>query len=54
MTEQQRKIIAFTAMVDYVTQKSVLDKNELQEIEQRVDLILASIKRASVFFKRLT
>lgn len=54
MTEkQQREILALTAMMDYITKKSVIDKTELREIEQRVDLILANIERTSKFFKRL-
>lgn len=55
MTEkQQREIVALTAMVDYITKKSVIDKSELREVEQRVDLVLASIGRTKIFFKRLT
>ena len=55
MTEKQRReIVALTAMVDYITKKSVIDIAELREIEQRVDLILASIGRTNTFFKRLT
>lgn len=54
MTEkQQREIVALTAMMDYITKKSIIDKTELREIEQRVDLILASIERTNRFFKRL-
>lgn len=54
MTEkQQREIVALTAMVDYITKKAVIDKDELREIEQRVDLILSSIGRTNTFFKRL-
>ena len=54
MTEkQQKEITALTAMVDYVTKKSVLDKSELQEIERRIDLILADVNRTNKFFKRL-
>ena len=54
MTEkQQREITALTAMVDYITKKPVLDKAELQEIEHRVDLILADINKTNTFFKRL-
>ncbi len=54
MTEkQQREILALTAMMDYITKKSVIDKTELREIEQRVDLILANIERTNKFFKRL-
>lgn len=53
MTEkQQKEIVALTAMVDYVTKKSVVDKVELQEIEHRIDMILANIGRTK-FFKRL-
>jgi hypothetical protein len=52
MTEkQQKEIVALTAMVDYITKKPVIDKSELREIEQRIDLILASNERK--FFKRL-
>ena len=51
--KQQREIVALTAMADYITKKSVIDKSELREIEQRVDLILASIGRTKTFFKRL-
>lgn len=54
MTEkQQREITALTAMVDYITKKPILDKAELREVEQRVDLILADIRMADKFFKRL-
>ena len=54
MTEKQQiEIVAFTAMVDYITKKAVIDKSELREIEQKVDLILASIGRPNIFFKRL-
>jgi len=51
--KQQREIMALTAMVDYVTKKPVIDKVELREIEQRVDLVLANIGRSRKFFKRL-
>lgn len=55
MTEkQQKEIVALTAMVDYITKKSVIDKIELQEVEQRINLVLASIERSNTFFKRLT
>lgn len=54
MTEKQLKeITALTAMADYITKKSVLDKTELREVEHRVDLILADITRTKRFFKRL-
>ena len=54
MTEkQQREITALTAMVDYITKKPVLDKSELREIENRIDLILADVSRTNRFFKRL-
>lgn len=54
MTEkQQREIMALTAIVDYITKKSVIDKAELREIEQRVDLVLSDIERTKIFFKRL-
>lgn len=54
MTEkQQKEITALTAMVDYVTKKPVLDKAELREIENRIDLILAAVNRTNRFFKRL-
>jgi len=55
MTEkQQREIVALTAMVDYITKKAVIDKSELREVEHRVDVVLASIERTKIFFKRLT
>lgn len=55
MTEkQQREIIALAAMVDYVTKNSVIDKAELREVEQRLNLILANIDKSNTFFKRLT
>lgn len=52
--KQQREIVALTAMVDYITKKSVIDRMELREIEQRIDFILANIGKANIFFKRLT
>ncbi len=54
MTEkEQKEIVALTAMVDYITKQAVIDKADLREIEQRIDLILASIGRTNTFFKRL-
>lgn len=50
--KQQREIIALTAMVDYITKKSVIDKTELREIEQRIDFVLDGMGKR--FFKRLT
>jgi len=50
---EEREITALTAILNYITKQSIIDKDELREAEQRLDLILANINQTNRFFKRL-
>ena len=47
------QIEAIAAIADYIAQKDVIDKNEIKDIDNRLNNILASIDTNNRFFKRL-
>ncbi|MHA2279280.1 MAG: hypothetical protein ACXAC5_00100 [Promethearchaeota archaeon] len=51
--KQTERIEAIAAIADYITDKDVLDKSEVEDIESRLDKILASVDNSKKFFKRL-
>ena len=51
--KQTEQIQAIAAIADYITDKSVLEKDEIRDIEHRLDSILASVDNSKKFFKRL-
>lgn len=51
--KQTEQIQAIAAIADYITDKSVLDKSEIEDIDDRLDKILASVDNSKKFFKRL-
>jgi len=51
--KQKEQIEAIAAIADYITDKSILEKSEVRDIENRLDNILASVDDSKKFFKRL-
>jgi hypothetical protein len=51
--KQTEQIEAIAAIADYITNKDVLDKSEIKDIDNRLDKILASVDNSKKFFKRL-
>ncbi len=51
--KQKQQIEALATLADYITNKDVLDKKEITEIENRLDRVIASVDSNSKFFKRL-
>ena len=51
--KQSEQLEAIAAIADYITNKEVLDKDEVKEVEVRLDKILASVDESKKFFKRL-
>ncbi len=49
----KQEIEALASILNYTVRKSVIDKVEISEAEQRLDKVLASIDRDKKFFKRL-
>ena len=49
----KQQIEALATLADYITNKDVLDKKEITEIENRLDRVIASVDYNSKFFKRL-
>ena len=51
--KQKEQIDALSSVADFVTQKQILEKDEVSDIDQRLDKILASLNNSNKFFKRL-
>lgn len=51
--KQYEQLEAVAAIADYITDKEILDKNEVKDVEKRLDNILASVDNSRKFFKRL-
>lgn len=54
MKEQlKQQIEALASILNYTTRKSVIDKVEISEAEQRLDKVLTSLDQSKKFFQRL-
>jgi len=51
--KQSEQLEAIAAIADYITDKEVLDKDEIKDVDNRLDNILASMDDNRKFFKRL-
>jgi hypothetical protein len=49
----KEKIEALALVADYVVNKNVLDKQEVVDLESRLDSVLASLDASNKYFKRL-
>lgn len=47
------EIEALASIMDYATQKDIVERDEIKEAEVRLDRILTNLERNQKFFKRL-
>lgn len=52
--KKEIQIQALAVMVEYVTEKEIFDQKEIEEIDNKLTQIIASIKDDNKFFKRLS
>ncbi len=51
--KNKQEVEAISAIADYITNKEILDKEEVRELEKKLDIVLASFDSDKRFFKRI-
>ncbi len=51
--KHKEQIEALASIADFATQKDVLEKEDIRDINNRLDVILSNIHDSKKFFKRL-